>query len=34
VPSKVAFDSTVALGDEPLRVIIPLSVLPLRDKVP
>jgi hypothetical protein len=33
-PSKVKFDSTVAFGAEPFKVITPLSVVPDNDRVP
>ena len=34
VPSNVKFDSTVAFGAEPFNVNKPLSVVPVKDKVP
>ena len=34
LPSKVRFDSTVPLGAEALRVIRPLSVVPVKDNKP
>ena len=33
-PSKVRFDSTVALGAEPFRVMTPLSVVPVNESNP